>query len=71
MKKGLLKYILVGVLACAVFLVGFSLIDMLLDSEKTFADGFKSVLDWILGVCFGSSCAYSLWKKDNKKDSGK
>ena len=63
----LLKYILVGVLGAAAFLVGFAFIGTLLHSEKTFADGFKSIIDWILAIFFGGSCAFSMWKKDNKK----
>ena len=67
MKKSMLKYILVGVGAAALFLVAFAFIGSLLHSDKTFADGFKSIFDWILGIVFGSSVAYSLWKKDNEK----
>ena len=63
----MLKYILVGVLGAGAFLVGFAFIGTLLNSEKTFADGFKGVIDWILALVFGSSCGYSLWKKDNGK----
>ena len=67
MKKGMLKYILIGVAGAALFLVVFAFISPMLHPEKTFADGFKSILDWILSICFGSSVAYSLWKKDNGK----
>ena len=67
MKKGMLKYILIGVAGAALFLVVFAFISQMLHPEKTFADGFKSILDWILAICFGSSVAYSLWKKDNSK----
>ena len=67
MKKSLLKYILVGVGAAALFIVAFAFIGSLLHSDRTFADGFKSIFDWILGIFFGSSVAYSLWKKDNGK----
>ena len=67
MKNGLLKYILIGVGAAALFLVFFAFVGSMLHSEKTFADGFKSILDWILAICFGSSVAYSLWKKENGK----
>ena len=73
MKKGnLAKYILIAVLAGAAFIVGWAFIDSaILKTTETFADGFKSVINWILAVCFGISCAYSPWKKDNKdgKDS--
>ena len=67
MKKSILKYILVGVGGAALFLVFFAFVGSLLHSDKTFADGFKSIFDWFLGIVFGSSCAYSLWKKDNEK----
>jgi hypothetical protein len=67
MKKGnLLKYILIGVLAAAAFLVGFAFIHSLINKDKTFADGFKSWIDWLLAVVFGTSCAFSSWKKDNE-----
>lgn len=65
MKNKLLKYILIGILAAAAFLVGWALIEMLIHPERTFADGFKGIIDWILAVCFGASCAYTSWKKDN------
>ena len=68
MKNKLVKYILVGVLACVGFVVAWAFIDTLIHQGRTFADGFKSVFDWFLGVCFGASCAYSVWKNDNKKD---
>ena len=67
MEKSMLKYILIGVGAAALFLVFFAFVGSMLHSEKTFADGFKSILDWILAICFGSSVAYSLWKKENGK----
>ena len=67
MKKGLLKYILIGVGAGALFIVFFSFVSSMLHPEKTFADGFKNILDWILAICFGSSVAFSLWKKKNEK----
>ena len=67
MKKSILKYILVGVGGAALFLVFFAFVGSLLHSDKTFADGFKSIFDWILAIMFGSSAAYSLWKKHNSK----
>lgn len=67
-KPNLLKYILIGIIAAAAFLCGFSLFDMLIHPERTFADGFKSVFQWVLAVTFGCSCAYSSWKKDHKDD---
>ena len=63
--NNLLKYIVIGIVCAALFLVVFALFGMLLNSEKTFADGFKSVFDYILAVVFGASVAYSVWKKDN------
>ena len=66
-SKSIVKYILIGVLACAAFVTGFAFLNTLNQEGRTFADGFKNVLDWILGVCFGVSCAYSVWKKDNSK----
>ena len=44
---------------------------MWIHPEKTFADGFKGVLDWILAAVFGCSCAFSVWKRDNGGNSGK
>ena len=70
-SKNLLKYILIGIVSTGLFLVVFALFGMLIHPEKTFADGFKGPLDWILAVAFGASCAYSLWKKDNGGNSGK
>ena len=67
-KNNLLKYILIGVLAGAAFLVGWAFIDTLIHPDRVFADGFKKAIDWILAVCFGASCAYSVWKKDNAKE---
>lgn len=65
-KKSLLKYILVAVLGCVAFVVAWSFINPLLHPEKAFADGISSVFYWFLGVVFGTSSAYSLWKKDTK-----
>lgn len=70
MKKGLLRYVLLGVVFTAISLVFFAVFSMLIRPDKTFADGFKSILDWVLAACVGCSGAYSLWKKDNK-GSGK
>ena len=67
MKKGMLKYILIGVAGAALFLVVFAFISQMLHPEKTFADGFKNIFDWVLAICFGCSAAYSLWKKENGK----
>lgn len=67
MKNSLLKYILIGVGAAALFLVFFAFVGSMLHSEKTFADGFKNIFDWVLAICFGCSTAYSLWKKENGK----
>ena len=67
MKKGMLKYILIGVAGAALFLVVFAFISQMLHPEKTFADGFKNIFDWVLAIRFGCSAAYSLWKKDNEK----
>ena len=67
-STSIVKYILIGVLACAAFVTGFAFLNTLIHEGRTFADGFKNVIDWILGVCFGASCAYSVWKKDNGKD---
>ena len=71
MKKGLLKYILAGVGAAALFLVFFAFVGPMLNPEKAFADGFRSILDWVLALAFGFSCAYSYWKKNNGDDSKK
>ena len=67
MKKSMLKYILIGVGAAALFLVFFAFLGSLLHPEKTFTDGFKNIFDWILAICFGCSIAYTLWKKENGK----
>ena len=67
----LAKYIGIGVLACAAFVTGFALFSSLIHADKTFADGFKSIFDWFLGVLFGISIAYSAWKKDNKGNDKK
>ena len=66
--NNLLKYIVIGIVCAALFLVAFALFGMLLHPEKTFADGFKGVLDYILAVVFGCSIASAVWKKDNAKD---
>lgn len=66
MKNKLVKYILIGVLACVAFVVGWAFIDTLIHSDRTFADGLKNIFDWFLGVVFGVSCAFSTWKKDNQ-----
>ena len=63
--NNLLKYIVIGIVCAALFLVVLALFGMLLHPEKTFADGFKGVFDYILAVVFGASVAYSIWKKDN------
>ena len=39
---------------------------MLINSGKTFADGFKDVLDYVLSIIFGASIAYAVWKKNNQ-----
>ena len=67
--NNLLKYIIIGIICAGLFLVAFALFGMLINSEKTFADGFKSVFDYILAVAFGVSVASAVWKKDNQ--SGK
>ena len=64
--KSLLKYIIIGIVCAALFLVFFAFIGTLLHPEKTFADGFKSVFDYILAVVFGASMASAVWKKDNQ-----
>ena len=64
--KSLLKYIVIGIVCAALFLVVFALFGMLTNSEKTFADGFKSVFDYVLAIVFGASAAYAVWKKDNQ-----
>ena len=70
-SKNLLKYILIGIVSTGLFLVAFALFGMWIHPEKTFADGFKGVLDWILAAVFGCSCAFSVWKRDNGGNSGK
>ena len=42
------------------------LFGMLINSGKTFADGFKDVLDYVLSIVFGASIAYAVWKKNNQ-----
>lgn len=71
MKKNMLKYIGCGILAAALFLVAFAFIGTLINPDKTFADGFKDVLDWILAAVFGFSCGSGLWKRDNKGNEKK
>ncbi len=67
MKNGLLKYILIGIAAFAAFVAGWALIDSLINSEVTFADGFSRISNWLLGAVFGISWAASAWRKDNGK----
>ena len=66
MKNKWPKYILVGVLACVAFVVGWAFIDTLIHSDRTFAEGLTKPFDWFLGVVFGISSAFSMWKKDNQ-----
>ena len=69
-KKNILVYILIGILGTAAFVAGWALVDLLLGNTKTYTDGLKNVLDWVLGVFFGASLAVFMWKKGDK-DSGK
>ena len=69
--KSLLKYIVIGIVCAGLFLVVFAFVGTLLHSEKTFADGFKDVFDYVLAVVFGTSVAYSVWKKDNQSEKKK
>ena len=66
MKNNLVKYIVVGIICCALFMVGWALLDMWIRGDA-FVDGFKGVLDWVLGVAFGTSCAWTVYKNDQKK----
>ena len=66
MKNKKVKYILIGVLGCVGFVVAWAFIDTLIHPDRTFERGLTSIFDWFLGVVFGSSCAFSLWKKDNQ-----
>ena len=61
--KGPIKYILIFLLVTLAFVSGWALISSLLDG-KPFLDGYKSVLDWVLGVFCGGSAAFSTWRKD-------
>ena len=70
-NKNLLKYIIIGIACAGLFLVAFALFGSLINPEKTFADGFKSVLDYILAVVFGVSIASAVWKKDNNAGDSK
>ena len=63
MKNKMVKYILIGVLGCVGFVVAWAFIDTLIHPDRTFERGLTSIF---LGVVFGSSCAFSLWKKDNQ-----
>ena len=69
--KSLLKYIVIGIVCAGLFLVVFAFVGTLLHPEKTFADGFKDVFDYVLAVVFGTSVAYSVWKKDNQSEKKK
>ena len=64
--KNLLKYIIIGIVCAALFLLAFAFIETLLHPEKTLADGFKSIFDYILAIVFGVSVASAVWKKDNQ-----
>ena len=66
MKTKMVKYILIGVLGCVGFVVAWAFIDTLIHPDRTFERCLTSIFDWFLGVVFGSSCAFSLWKKDNQ-----
>ena len=66
MKNKMVKYILIDVLGCVGFVVAWAFIDTLIHPDRTFERGLTSIFDWFLGVVFGSSCAFSLWKKDNQ-----
>lgn len=64
--KNLLKYIIIGIVCAGLFLLAFAFIETLLNPEKTLADGFKSIFDYILAIVFGVSVASAVWKKDNQ-----
>ena len=66
MKNKMVKYILIGGLGCVGSVVAWAFIDTLIHPDRTFERGLTSIFDWLLGVVFGSSCAFSLWKKDNQ-----
>ena len=66
--KNLLKYIIIGIVCAGLFLLAFAFIGTLLHPEKTLADGFKSIFDYILAIVFGVSVASAVWKKDNQSE---
>ena len=67
--KNLLKYIIIGIVCAGLFLLAFAFIETLLHPEKTLADGFKSIFDYILAIVFGVSVASAVWKKDNQGEN--
>lgn len=71
MKKNLLKYIACGIAAAALFLTAFAFLGSLIHPERSFADGFRSIIDWILAAVFGFSCGSGLWKRDSRKNGEK